>query len=398
MLALVSASGRALSLQTSVAGATLHAAAAIVVPYHIVSTGHQQRLGVVRMQQVASDESSNSVAGIGSETVWFAPDANEAELKRRFRELAAELHPDRYGTDAPEDAVDRFQELSDEYRRLLSQCRSQEETDELRRAWMRVGGIAGAIATVVSEPALAATAAGALGSIMILSLVVDELTGGGKAATPPLLSAQELELEHSLPLLYVQLDEAVERAAYDQATKIKERIDAVMVNPPLRPSGQLTHFVSEADYTIPASVHAAHTQQSTRERAGKVQDGILRVLWTDMFRGVAAPTTRSSHHAISTSDLAAGLPVVARVIDDFREGWKIATGSSDLHRSHSARTNSLTGQNEATGDGLSAAAWQWEDHAHAQHTRHHALDPHAVQKKRQGQGARQRARRRARGQ
>ena len=64
---------------------------------------------------------------------WFPETSDTAVLKRRFKELAAEYHPDRVGDVGDDDTVVQFQELSAEYQRLLAKCQTAKQRDTLER-------------------------------------------------------------------------------------------------------------------------------------------------------------------------------------------------------------------------------------------------------------------------
>lgn len=67
---------------------------------------------------------------------FFPKGASRTELKQRFKELAADLHPDRMGSDAPDHAVEDFKRLSAEYKAALASCGSNDERELLHKAWM----------------------------------------------------------------------------------------------------------------------------------------------------------------------------------------------------------------------------------------------------------------------
>eukprot|EP00908_Phaeocystis_cordata_P009497 Transcript_20277.p1 GENE.Transcript_20277~~Transcript_20277.p1 ORF type:complete len:341 (+),score=59.10 Transcript_20277:45-1067(+) len=123
----------------------------------------------------------STVMSSGSSEQWFPEGANEAEIKRRFRNLAATMHPDRADGAGGTDAVAQFQELTAEYIRLLDKCRTVDQREALRKGWLGLGGLYAAAAAALTAPAAAATAAGAVGSLAILSLAADYLTKGDKA-------------------------------------------------------------------------------------------------------------------------------------------------------------------------------------------------------------------------
>ena len=97
---------------------------------------------------------------------WFEEGAEEAELKRRFKELARRMHPDRAGRDPvrARELEAEFQELQAEYERLLAQCKTYAQRERLRKGWLALGGLAAAV-TLASPLAAAAAAAGAAVSL-----------------------------------------------------------------------------------------------------------------------------------------------------------------------------------------------------------------------------------------
>src|ERR671939_1080361 len=70
------------------------------------------------------------------ELLGVARDANQDEIKRAFRRLARELHPDVSG--AP-DAEERFREVAEAYE-VLSKRETRELYDRLGHAGLRSGG------------------------------------------------------------------------------------------------------------------------------------------------------------------------------------------------------------------------------------------------------------------
>lgn len=123
----------------------------------------------------------SSVMSTGNSEEWFPEGADEAEIKRRFRKLAATMHPDRADGAEGADAVAQFQELTAEYTRLLDKCRTTDQREALRKGWMGLGGLYAAAAAALSAPETAVMAAGAVGSLAILSLAADYLTKGDTA-------------------------------------------------------------------------------------------------------------------------------------------------------------------------------------------------------------------------
>lgn len=119
------------------------------------------------------------MAARSDKAIWFPEGADEATIKKRFRELAATLHPDRAAGDSP-DSVAQFQELTEEYTRLLGKCRTADQREALLKGWMSVGGLYAATAAALSAPVVAATAASAVGALATLSLAADFLTKGDK--------------------------------------------------------------------------------------------------------------------------------------------------------------------------------------------------------------------------
>ena len=134
---------------------------------HCPPTAHRQR---PRLR--------SSVMSTRSSEEWFPEGADEAEIKRRFRKLAARMHPDRADGAEGADAVAQFQELTAEYTRLLDKCRTTDQREALRKGWMGLGGLYAAAAAALSAPETAVMAAGAVGSLAILSLAADYLTKG----------------------------------------------------------------------------------------------------------------------------------------------------------------------------------------------------------------------------
>ena len=144
---------------------------------------------------------------------WFPPNADAAALKRRFRELASEFHPDivahSAAVDANDDGVAEFQALSAEYQRRLAACKTDEQREMLRRGWTAVGGMTAAVASAATEPAFAMALAQTLGSMVLVSFLIDILVPVDDEA----IERGDAADHTPVPQLYVELDAAVERAA-----------------------------------------------------------------------------------------------------------------------------------------------------------------------------------------
>lgn len=147
---------------------------------------------------------------------FFPQGATREELKKRFKALAADLHPDRVGGDSD---VEDFKRLSAEYKSALAKCTDSDERELLHRAWMSLGGLMALTAAAYSAPATALTIAETLGSVALLSTIVDFVT-----PDPSRQLAAEGEAT-TVTDLYRELDEAIEREDYDSASAIKTRID-----------------------------------------------------------------------------------------------------------------------------------------------------------------------------
>ena len=173
----------------------------------------------------ASAPAAAAAAGAESEE-WFEEGAEEAELKRRFKELARRMHPDRAGRDPvrARELEAEFQELQAEYERLLAQCKTYAQRERLRKGWLALGGLAAAV-TLASPLAAAAAAAGA--AVSLARGAAGGADGGadGAAPAPVPVPWDALDDTHEL---YVRLDAAVEAEDYDEAARIKERIDALL--------------------------------------------------------------------------------------------------------------------------------------------------------------------------
>lgn len=96
---------------------------------------------------------------------------DERELKLRFKQLAAKLHPDVNGSD---DALEQFQLLSSEYSQRLDECRSETQRNELASAWLQLGGMSAVVSLVFGSnpivPAVATAAAVSFASNLLPTL------------------------------------------------------------------------------------------------------------------------------------------------------------------------------------------------------------------------------------
>ena len=88
------------------------------------------------------------------------PDVDERALKRRFKELAAVMHPD--VNPGSEDANTAFQELTAEYAKLQAACRTTKQRKELEEAWLGLGGLAAATTLVFTTAPIVPAAVAAL--------------------------------------------------------------------------------------------------------------------------------------------------------------------------------------------------------------------------------------------
>ena len=173
---------------------------------------------------------------------WFPETSDTAVLKRRFKELAAEYHPDRVGDVGDDDTVVQFQELSAEYQRLLAKCQTAKQRDTLQRGWISVGGLTAVAATASAQPALAIGLATSIGSVALLSALVEIIAPTeGASPAPRLITGTAAEGEFGRTLssrgpsvreLYVELDEAIEQGDYNGAQKIKDEIDEALSSAP----------------------------------------------------------------------------------------------------------------------------------------------------------------------
>ena len=193
-----------------------------------------------------------------------------ATLKKEFKLLAAQLHPDRAGADG--DAVAKFQHLSAEYQRLLAKCKTADQRDTLRRGWLSVGGVTAVAAAAISEPALAVALAGSLGSVALVSAIVDFIIPPTTAeAAAPLLESVERDepMEPTLPQLYTELDQLIEQGAYLEARRVKDLIDQRVAAPPLGVSAVSSATAKAVEATAKAAVEAA--MQAVKAKAASAR-------------------------------------------------------------------------------------------------------------------------------
>ena len=134
--------------------------ASVVVP----SVRHvPQRSCLLRM--AVEESSSLTVTGAMPTTeASSAPTALEEQLRehasdpddlrKTYRKLAATVHPDVSESD---DALERFRSLSAEYQRLMRECKSASERDDLMKVWMGVLAAAAVAAVTATAAAAAAT-------------------------------------------------------------------------------------------------------------------------------------------------------------------------------------------------------------------------------------------------
>ena len=123
------------------------------------------------------DEAALTVeADIGSDLL-LPKGLDEAALKRKFKKLAAIMHPD--VNENSEDAVARFQELTEEYAQRRQECRDAQAREELEVAWLRLGGMAAAATLVFNaNPVVPATVLATVKGIDVVADKVGNLVGG----------------------------------------------------------------------------------------------------------------------------------------------------------------------------------------------------------------------------
>lgn len=126
---------------------------------------------------VKAEAKSTAATDEAADAGWFPRDADEAALRRRYKELARKYHPDVLGPEAGESELLKFQELTQEYTRLLASCKTDLERETLRKAWISLGGLTAAASLVISDPALAAIFIGSVGTLSLLPNVTSALTG-----------------------------------------------------------------------------------------------------------------------------------------------------------------------------------------------------------------------------
>ena len=153
-------------------------------------------------------------------------------LKRAFKEVSGASSE---GADA---TVGQFEQLCAEYSRLSDVCRTVDQRETLRRGWLAVGGLTAVAAATISEPALAVTLAGAMGSVALLDAIVEFAIPDEEEAAEAETARGEERGEgrgdgassmygQTVDDLYAEMDAAIDAADYVQAKSLKSRIDAL---------------------------------------------------------------------------------------------------------------------------------------------------------------------------
>ena len=114
---------------------------------------------------------------------WLPRGADEATLKRRFKALSRQLHPD---MNKAAGAQEQFIALTSEYRRLLGECRSEQQRRQLEASWLGLGGLGAAAALLFSTapivPAVVAAAVSAANYVGELPDVMQRAAADAQAA------------------------------------------------------------------------------------------------------------------------------------------------------------------------------------------------------------------------
>ena len=143
-----------------------------------------------------------------SNTAWLPKGADETTLKRRFRELSRQLHPD---LNKDGHAQDQFVALTAEYRQRLDECHNEQQRKELEAAWLQLGGLGAAAALVFSTaPLIPAAVAATVGAANFAG----KLPSLGKVAEATAkAAAQAEEAEQAAEMTVAEATSALDRAA-----------------------------------------------------------------------------------------------------------------------------------------------------------------------------------------
>ena len=177
-LALVVSVAGFASVRTNFAAAEASARARAMCAYPLVYAGTEPTrdaspdvMHIPLGEETTRDASPDvmHIDPIGEEARWFPPGANEEFIKLRFKELARQCHPDLTSGQSNGlrgESVERFKRLSNEYSRRLQDCKTQRAREDLKAAWLWIGGLAAAIAVAFSNESwiLLAVAVGAVGT------------------------------------------------------------------------------------------------------------------------------------------------------------------------------------------------------------------------------------------
>ena len=161
---------------------------------------------------------------------WFDGVEDEAAIKRRFKELAVKLHPDANLDDA--EAEGRFKDLSRDYTAALKRCKSEAELAELQSSWVRLGGMAAAVALVLSNPAITVAAAATLASQYLGLWTSGDEAGSADEAPAGLLAASKaaaLEGEPNMEVVSELRDAEVDLRRGDRAETSAKAVAVVTV-------------------------------------------------------------------------------------------------------------------------------------------------------------------------
>ena len=305
-------------------------------------------------------------------TLLLPRGADEATLKRRFKKLAAIMHPDKRGEDA--EAVAQFQALTEEYAQRRQECRSAAARDELEKAWLAVGGMAAAATLVyTTSPIVPASVFAAVkGANMIASIPAGlEKQAAQTSAAAAAAEVVEAKTEQARTAAYeaaawesryakayremadTKADDAAQAA--EEAAHLKKcSIDAERERRrkvgwrslPLRSSLPFRkHRRKEFKHTVAltvaqASSAAMHASEArTRAKARRVE--------AEEAQSLAQQTTEAAEAAEAIAVERAEEAEAARGVGDERrqDAAKAATTAADYH----AVVGSLGGLGEAVG-------------------------------------------------